>query len=315
MTARFFRGATTPVTAALACSLLMASAACRGDEPARHRTYASPEEAVAALSQAVERSSLDELSAIFGPDSQALIDSSDPETARRNRQVFAVAYAEQWRLESPDDATRTLVIGNEEWPFPIPIVREGRQWRFDTTAGIEEILARRIGRNELAVIRTCRTYVAAQRLYARRGHDGKPAGLYAAAIRSEPGKHNGLYWPPAADGLRSPLGDLVAAAAAEGGATAGAGAEPAPFHGYYFRILTAQGPAAPGGARSYMQQGHLSGGFALIAWPARYDVTGVMTFIVNQDGVVHEKDLGVDTDAVARGIGAYDPDPTWSIVQ
>jgi hypothetical protein len=305
------------LVAVMLCGIVLAStAACRRAEaPTPHRTFASPEEAVAALAEAVERGKLEEVSNIFGPGSQALIDSSDPETARRNRAVFAVAYAERWRLESPDAATRTLVIGNEEWPFPIPIAREGERWRFDTEAGVEEILARRIGRNELSVIRICRTYVAAQRLYAQRGHDGRSAGLYAAAFRSEPGKHNGLYWPAARGERRSPLGDLVAAAAAEGRAVGGDGAQPAPFHGYYFRILTAQGPAAPGGARDYLQGGELSGGFALIAWPAHYDVTGVMTFVVNQDGLVHEKDLGADTDAAARAMTAYDPDATWSVVR
>lgn len=300
--------------AALCCIVLSATAGCRGGQ-ASHRTFTSPEEAVAALSQAVERGRLDEISAIFGPDSQTLIDSSDPETARRNRQVFTVAYAEGWRLESPDAATRTLVIGHEQWPFPIPIIREGRFWHFDAAAGIEEILARRIGRNELAVIRTCYTYVAAQRVYAQRGHDGRPAGLYAAAFRSEPGRQNGLYWAAPPGGKRSPLGDLLADAAEEGRPPAGAGAQPAPFHGYNFRILTAQGPAAPGGARNYLQDGQLSGGFAMIAWPARYDVTGVMTFLINQDGRVYEKDLGTETERVAHAITAYDPDATWSVVR
>lgn len=304
----------SPVAAAMLCLCLTATPACRR-APATHRTFSSPEEAVAALAAAVKSGSLEDLSNIFGPDSKTLIDSSDPETGRRNRAVFAVAYTEQWRLESPDASTRTLVIGNEEWPFPIPIVKEGGRWRFDTSAGIEEILARRIGHNELAVIRTCRTYVAAQRLYAQRGHDERPAGLYAAAFRSEPGKQNGLYWTAPPGGKPSPLGDLMAAAAVESRAAAGADAGPAPFHGYYFRILTAQGPAARGGARSYLRNGGLSDGFALIAWPARYDVTGVMTFIVNQEGVVHEKDLGADSDAVARAISAYDPDPTWSVVR
>ena len=302
--------------AALPCLLVAALAGCRGaDTKPPTRTFASPEDAASALAQAVKSGKLEAVSAIFGPDSQALIDSSDPVTARRNQQIFTVAYTERWRLESPDASRRTLVIGHEEWPFPIPIVQEGNAWRFDTAAGLEEILARRIGRNELAAIRICRTYVGAQRLYARSGHDGRRAGLYAAAFRSAPGKQDGLYWQAGPGEKRSPLGDLVASAAAEGRTVGAAGAQPAPFHGYHFKILTAQGDAAPGGARSYIQNGELSGGFALVAWPAQYDVTGIMTFIVNQDGVVREKDLGPGTDAAARAMTAYDPDASWTVVQ
>jgi hypothetical protein len=294
---------------------LLAGAACNRSPKSSHRTFASPEEAVSELTKAAKSGKLDELKAVFGPDSQKLIDSSDPVTARHNREVFLVAMAERWRLESPNDSTRTLVIGNEEWPFPIPITREGNAWYFDTAAGLEEILARRIGRNELAVLRICRTYVSAQQIYARSGHDGQPAGLYAASFRSDPGKQNGLYWPAKHGEKRSPLGDLVAAAAAEGHKIATDGSQPAPFHGYYFRILTGQGDAATGGARSYLQGNALSGGFALVAWPAQYDVTGVMTFIVNQDGVIREKDLGAGTDAAARAMTAYNPDPSWAPIQ
>jgi hypothetical protein len=296
-------------TAAAVCALIAGSAACGRSEP-RPRTFASPEEAVAALTQAVKSGTLEELTAIFGPESQAIIDSSDPVTARRNREVFSIAAAERWHLEPRDESSRTLVIGYEDWPFPIPIVREGSAWRFDAAAGLEEILARRIGRNELAVIRICRTYVAAQRIYARTGHDGRRAGLYAAAFRSEPGKQNGLYWEAAPGRRRSPLGDLVATAAAEGRQVGGQ-----PFHGYYFRILTAQGDAAPGGAYSYLRGGELSEGFALVAWPAHYGVTGIMTFIVNHDGIVRQQDLGAGTDNSARTMPAYDPGASWTTVQ
>jgi hypothetical protein len=312
------RGTGSRWAAAFLCALLVAgTTSCRraGSGPAQ-RTFSSPEDAANALDQAVKSGNLDAVKAIFGPDSAAIVDSSDPETARRNQGVFAAAFAERWRLEPQSGgAGRVLVIGNEEWPFPIPLVAEGKQWRFDTAAGREEILDRRIGRNEIAAIRICSTYVAAQRLYARSGHDGRQAGIYAAAFRSAPGTQSGLYWPAGRHEPRSPLGDLVAEAAAEGKPIGGAGAEPAPFHGYYFRILTAQGNAAPGGARTYLQNGGLSGGFALVAWPAHYDVTGVMTFIVNQDGVVHEKDLGPETDRTARQMAAYDPDPTWSPIR
>lgn len=301
--------------AVLACALIAMGACGRKESVPPRVTFASPEEAVAALTQAVKDGNLDRVAQIFGPGSQALIDSSDPETGRRNQQTFNAAIAERWRLESPNPPTRTLVIGNEEWPFPIPIVRDGGAWRFDAEAGLEEILARRIGRNELAVIRICRTYVAAQQLYARTAHDGRRAGLYAAVFRSDPGRRNGLYWPTAAGVRRSPLGDLFAAAASEGHAMPDGGPQPSPFHGYYFRILTAQGAAAPGGKRSYLVDGELSRGFALVAWPAQYDVTGVMTFIVNQNNVVHEKDLGQATDAAARAMIEYDPDPSWTVVQ
>src|SRR5262245_30314439 len=177
------------------------------------RTFATPEEAVQTLTDVVRKENLDELLKIFGEDAKELVSSSDPATARGNRRVFAVAMKEKWQLVDEGANTKVLVIGNEEWPFPVPLVREGNRWRFDTAAGKEEVLARRIGRKELAVMQICRTYVAAQRLYARDGHDGKRAGLFATAFRSDPGKQNGLYWAASHGQKRSPLGDLVAQAA------------------------------------------------------------------------------------------------------
>ena len=268
-----------------------------------------------ALAAAVKKEKVDDLLQLFGPEGQELIDTSDPASARHGREVFAAAATERWKLVDRDGGGKTLVIGNEDWPFPVPIVKVGNAWRFDTAAGKEEVLSRRIGRNELAAIDTVRAYVTAQRRYAEQGHDGKPAGLHAAKFQSDPGKQNGLYWPAARGEKRSPLGDLVAQAASEGrqvGATAG---QPSPFHGYYFRILTAQGPAATGGAKSYVVNGQMSGGFALIAWPAQYDASGVMTFIVNQDGVIREKDLGASTDTAARRVTVYNPDPSWRATQ
>jgi hypothetical protein len=208
---------------------------------------------------------------------------------------------------------RVLIVGNEGWPFPVPLVKAANGWRFDTAAGRQEVLSRRIGRNELAVIQICRTYVEAQRIYAASGHDGQAAGVYATKFRSDPGKQNGLYWPAGRKERRSPLGDLVANAAAEG-RSIGEGPAPAPFHGYHFKILTAQGPAASGGAKSYVAEGRMSGGFALVAWPARYGVTGIMTFVVNQDGSLHEKDLGAGTAATAKAMKAYDPGAAWTLV-
>jgi hypothetical protein len=302
--------------AVLPCALLVALSACRKTETGpRHRTFATPEEAVRVLAETVKGGNLDEVLAIFGPDGQALVDSSDPVTARRNREVFTIAVAEKWRLEDEGASRKTLIIGNEAWPFPIPIVKEGNAWRFDTAAGKEEILARRIGRNELAAMGVCQTYVNAQRLYAARGHDGKPRGLYARAFHSDAGRQNGLYWPAARGEKRSPLGDVLAAAADDAAARRAATGTPQPFHGYYFKILTAQGAAAPGGARDYVTNGDLSGGFALVAWPAQYDVTGIMTFVVNQEGVLWEKDLGPGSDAVARAMSLYDPDASWTAVR
>jgi hypothetical protein len=210
--------------------------------------------------------------------------------------VFAVAAKQAWRLTDEGPDRKTLVIGHEEWPFPIPLAAVSGRWRFDTAAGKEEVLARRIGRNELSVIRICHRYVAAQQAYAKLPHDGQPAGRYATAFMSEPGRQNGLYWPAKKGEPRSPLGDLMARAADEGRAL-GDGKQPAPFHGYYFKILSSPD------------------GFALAAWPAEYDVTGVMTFIINQAGNLLEKDLGPETDQAARRLTLYSPDATWSKVQ
>ena len=280
------------------------------------RTFAKPEEAVRALIDAAKAGSLDGLRGIFGPDSEELISSSDAATAQANREVFAVAVAEGWRLVD-QGGHKTLVVGNEGWPFPVPIVKSGARWRFDTTAGKEEVLARRIGRNELAVIGICRTYVAAQYHYAREAHDGKRPNLFAMRFASDPGTQNGLYWPSMRGRARSPLGDLVAQAAAEGRALGAKGdpPAPAPFHGYYFKILTAQGAAATGGARSYVVNGEMAGGFGLVAWPAQYDASGIMTFVVNQDGVIYEADLGEDTAAAAAAIATFNPDPGWRPVR
>jgi hypothetical protein len=226
--------------------------------------------------------------------------------------VFASAAAVGWQLVDEYPLTKTMVIGNEAWPFPVPLVKGANGWEFDTAAGKEEVLARRIGRNELAVIRICETYVAAQREYADRGRDGRPAGLYAQKFRSDPGTQNGLYWPSVRGQARSPLGDLVAQAEEEG-RHLGPGQQPTPFHGYYFKILTAQGPAATGGAKSYEVNGVMSGGFGLVAWPAQYDASGIMTFIVNQDGILFQKDLGPAGSESPPTV--YDPDESWSRVE
>ena len=293
--------------AALGAHAACTAAAPRTDQP----SFSTPEDAVRALLAASKTDNLDAIVALFGPEGRDLIDQSDRETARRNRQVIVAAAAEKWTLDDGGQDRRVLVIGNERWPFPVPLVKGPSGWRFDTAAGKEEILSRRIGRNELAVIRIARTYVAAQKIYALRGRDGQPPGRYAKTFRSDPGRQNGLYWATARGQRRSPLGNLVAEAANEGRQPRAEGQPPSPFHGYYFRILTAQGATANGGAKDYIVNGELTGGFALVAWPASYLTTGLMTFIVNQEGVVYEKDLGPDTEAAATAMTLYSPDPSW----
>lgn len=273
---------------AACAAAIVATLSCRPAAPAT-QTFASPEDAANALIAVVKRGSLDELVKLLGPEAKPLVESSDPQVARQNRQVFIAAAAEGWRLEENGPNGRTLIVGNESWPFPVPLVKDGTRWRFDTAAGVEEVLARRIGRNELAAIRACRTYVLAQQLYASRGHDGKPAGLYATALRSDPGRQNGLYWPAGRGEKRSPLGDLIAEAGDPG---------KAPFHGYRFKLVK-------GGGAS---------GVALLAWPATYDSTGVMTFVVAEDGTVRQKDLGPDTERAVSALNASPADSTWEAV-
>jgi hypothetical protein len=274
------------------------------------RSFATPDEAVRALIEIVEANDLAGLVALFGPEGQELVDTSDPVTGRRNREVFAAAVAEGWRLADDGPDRKELVIGNEAWPFPVPIVKGAAGWSFDAGQGREEILNRRIGRNELAVIRILGSYVDAQRAYARTGHDGKRAGLYARRFGSDAGQQNGLYWPTRRGEPRSPLGVLVAQAAEEGYHRK-QGEGRSPFHGYYFRILEGQGKSAKGGAADYVVGGEMSGGFGLVAWPVHYGASGIMTFVVNTDGTPYEKDLGADTPAVVEKLTRYDPDPSW----
>jgi hypothetical protein len=226
-----------------------------------------------------------------------------------------VAAAEKWALVDAPQGRKTLVIGHEDWPFPVPLVKDAAGWRFDTAAGKEEIITRRIGGNELAAIDTCRAYVTAQQRYAKDAHDGRPAGAYAMRFRSDPDKQNGLYWPTTKGQKPSPLGDLLAAAGVDDRAVEAAREKRTPLNGYYFRIVTEQGRNAPGGRKSYLASGAMTRGFALIAWPAQYEATGVMTFIVNQDGIVYEKDLGTDTAAAVQKLTAYNPDSSWRPVK
>jgi len=278
-------------------------------------SFPTAEEAVEAVVQAAEADDEERLKAIFGPEAEDIMSSGDPVYDRRQREVVVVAFQQGWGLVDQGTDTKELVIGDEAWPFPVPLVKEGAGWRFDTVAGVDEILARRIGRNELSVIEFCMTYVQAQEEYAAQGHDGKPSGIYAQRPASEPGSQNGLYWEVKPGEKPSPLGTLAAQAAAEGYEKPDSSSSPRPFHGYFFRILPAQGNEAPGGSRSYIENGEMTAGFALVAHPAEYGDSGVMTFIINQDGIVYEKDLGDGTMEIASQLKRYNPDETWRPVE
>jgi hypothetical protein len=292
----------------LAVAAAVAWPAVAGAQPGP--AFKTPEEAVEALRSASRAKDVGPLVTLLGAGGKDLAASSDAATARRHRDVFLVAMREGWKLADVTADRKELVVGHEEWPFPVPLVKTAQGWAFDGAAGKEEVLTRRIGRNELAVLRIAATYVTAQRVYARRPHDGTPAGAYARRFSSTPGRQDGLYWDVVPGAPHSPLGPLVAHAAADGHVL-GAGGSPTPFYGYYFRILEQQGTAAPGGARSYLAGTAMTGGFAMIAWPAEYGATGVMTFVVGADGVLHERDLGADTSNVVRKIVAYNPDANW----
>jgi len=285
------------------------AAATHAAEPGP-RVFGKPEEAVRALIDIVKANDLDGLVLLFGPHGKELVDTSDAATGRRNREVFLAAGAEGFRLQDLGAGRQELILGNEAWPFPVPLVKGAAGWSFDAEAGGEEVLNRRIGRNELAVIQVLKDYVAAQRAYAATGHDGKPAGRYARRFGSDPGTQNGLYWPARHGEPRSPLGVLIARASEQGYRRRG-DLGPSPFHGYYFRILEGQGQGARAGAAEYVIDGEMTAGFGLVAWPVHYGGSGVTTFIVNQDGVGYEKDLGADTEAKGAKITRYDPDQTW----
>lgn len=303
------QGAGTALLALVLAFTLLISPAC---SPANSQiSFPTAEEAVEEVVEAAKTNDDERLTAIFGSEAEDIMSSGDPVYDRRQREVVVLAFQQGWGLVDHGADTKELVIGDEAWPFPVPLVKEGAGWRFDTEAGMEEILARRIGRNELSVIEICMTYVQAQAEYASQGHDGKPLGVYAQRAASQPGKRNGLYWEAEPGEKPSPLGTLVAQAASEGYDDPDSSFSPSPFHGYLFRILTAQGSEAPGGSKSYVEDGQMNGGFALVAYPAEYANSGVMTFIINQDGIVYEKDLGDETVAIASQIKEYNPDESW----
>jgi hypothetical protein len=285
------------------------------DKAQAQKTFSTAEAAVEAMIEAARADDDADLLVILGSESEALISSGDPVYDRMQREVVLAAFEQGWRLGDKGPETKELIIGDEDWPFPVPLVKDQDGWRFDLEEGAEEILARRIGRNELSVIQICMTYLGAQRKYASQGHDGKPAGLYAQKMASDPGQQNGLYWAVNPDEKPSPLGTLAAQAAVEGYADEKTSAQRIPFHGYLFHILTAQGKDAPGGAKDYIVDGEMTGGFALMSYPAEYGSSGIMTFIINQDGILYEKDLGDETSEIASQIKEYNPDTTWHEVE
>jgi hypothetical protein len=281
--------------------------------PPAQKRFPTAEDATKALVEAAKSRDASALLAILGSDAKPLITSGDPVRDRRAHERFVQAFAEASRLESEGAAKTVLILGKDEWPFPIPLVKEAGGWRFDTAAGKEEILNRRVGENELSTIQVCLAYVDAQREYYRRNPDGGTLLEYAQKFASTKGKRDGLYWESKPGELPSPFGPAVAKARGEGYAHGQAGA-PIAYWGYYYRILKEQGTASPGGAYDYMVRGHMMGGFALVAFPAQYGVTGVMTFMVNHDGVVYQKDLGPQTASIAKGITKFNPDDTWKKV-
>ena len=275
------------------------------------KSFSSPGEAVKAMVEAVKADDTKALLRIFGPGSKAIVLSGDPVEEKEGHRRFVKRYEEKNRLEAISGKV-VLYTGNDEWPFPIPIVKTGNRWRFDARAGREEILARRVGRNELNAIKVCLAYVDAQEEYAMmKGRQGNGLLEYAQKFVSAPGAHDGLYWEAKEGEEQSPMGPLFAAAREAGYGDEPLGGESAPYHGYFYRILKAQGKDAPGGARDYVVGDKMIGGFAIVAYPAKYGDSGVMTFIVNQDGIVYQKDLGKDTKQAALAMNAFDPDQTW----
>jgi hypothetical protein len=300
----------------IGCVLVMASLWAGWAPPAAsgataQRRFDSIEEAAQALVDALKSGDQKAMLAVLGDEGKGVVSSGDKAADRSARERFVAAYDEKHRLDAGGGKV-ILVVGSDDFPFPIPIVPDGPSWRFDTAAGKEEILNRRIGRNELNTIQVCLAYVDAQREYYARDPDGDALLQYAKAFASSPGKRDGLYWPTNPGEPPSPLGPFVARARGEGYSKSSSA--PVPYWGYYFRILTAQGKDAPGGAYDYLAHGRLLGGFALVAYPAQYGVSGVMTFIVNQDGVVYQKDLGPNSAAVARAMKQFNPDTTWQKV-
>jgi hypothetical protein len=295
--------------ALLALALPMRTAA------ADEQTFASPQEAVNALVAAAQNDDTNALHTIFGPTGHELV-SPDVVQATTGFKAFVQHLSEKTQMITNSDSNITLEIGTDGWPFPIPLIKQDGQWFFDTEAGKQEILNRRIGRDEIGALGVCRAYVDAQQEYASEDR-GDGILEYARHLRSTPGKHDGLFWPAKPGEELSPLGPLVAQAHGEGYHRTAEmlNDEQAPYHGYYFKILTQQGKHAPIGKYNYIINGHMIAGFAFVAWPAGWGNTGVMTFIVNQQGKVYQKNLGPNTAKIAGAMTTYDPDDTWTLVQ
>ena len=270
------------------------------------QAFPTPDEAASALAAAVKSGARRDMLRVLGSDGEDIISSGDDVSDKESRERFTTAYDAKHSIKSEGDKKAVMIVGNDDFPFPIPLTKHMSGWEFDTRAGRLEILYRRIGRNELDAIQSSLAFVDAQHEYAEKDR-GQGAGVYAQRIVSTTGKKDGLYWP----GDDSPLGELAAQAAGEGYKV---GEGPIPYHGYYFRVLTQQGPNAPGGSINYVVKGKMIGGFALLAWPAEYGNSGVMTFVVNHNGVVYQKDLGNSTASLVKRMNFFDPDQTWKKV-
>jgi Protein of unknown function (DUF2950) len=292
--------------AALATLLLACLAAGSAAEQKNQKTFSSPEEASKALVAAAKNNDEGAMLEILGADAKQIISSGDPTEDAESHVNFAHKYEEMHRFAKEPDGSVVMYIGAENWPTPIPLAMKANWWFFDTEAGKKEVLFRRIGRNEYSAIRVCQELVAAQKEYYAMQHNE-----YAKQVYSDEGQHNGLYWKASDGEPRSPIGPLVASAVAEGYTKDKAG-PPSPFRGYLFHVLTRQGKGAPDGAKSYIVNGKITEGFAFVAYPAEYRSSGVMTFIVNQDGFVYQKDLGKKTEALGKAMQEYNPDSSWS---
>jgi Protein of unknown function (DUF2950) len=301
---------------AIALGLLgLFAAGCKSNAADDRQTFGSPEAAVDALVAAFRSHDHARLLEVLGPEGEEIVSSGDSVIDRHDADTFLAAYDLSHDIRVEDEDRATLLVGKNDWPLPIPIVRDDGSWWFDTAEGKEEILARRIGRNELAAILVCRAIVDAQHEFAEstpRQDGAQPA--YAQKFLSDSGKHDGLYWETRDGEPESPLGALVAEASARGYETPTEASQGRPFHGYHYRMLTAQGSDAPGGARSYLEGGRMTKGFGVVAWPSAYENSGIMTFITCHDGIVYQKDLGEETPKVARDMKSFDPGDGWEIV-
>jgi hypothetical protein len=273
--------------------------------------YRSPDEAVAALVDAMRNDAPQEVMRVLGPGSDEILRSGDPVDDAATRRRFLDAFEAKYQILPDGEDQAVLIVGEERWPFPIRLVRLNNTWRFDAQRASSEVIFRRIGRNEMSAIDACGVYVAAQKEYAEKGVAGK--GVYARRFISRPGERDGLYWPAPSGEDESPLGEFATSAAEQGYSVEGK--RWAPYQGYYYKILTRQGPNAPGGEVDYMMSGEMVGGFALVAYPARYRISGLMTFLVNHQGTIYEKDLGWRTTDIGMQMTSFDPDSTWRRVK